>query len=102
MKTYTLKTAGEVLAVDPTTVQALIDDLTIPAAKFGRAWVILEDDLYAYVRRRIDEQTAERVEAAAMGVKRRQRTEASATTRYRRRLMPDLDAHLMANDMVAQ
>lgn len=101
MKTHTIETAAALLATDTTTVQALIHDGKIPAAKIGRAWVMLEDDLDDYLRQRIREQTAERIEANAMGVKRRQRTEASATTRYRRRALPDLDAHLRASDLVA-
>ena len=90
MKTHTLETAAELLATDPTTVRALIEDGIIPAAKIGRAWVMIEDDIAEYLRQRIREQTAERIEVAASGNKRRQRTEASQTTRYRKRALPDL------------
>lgn len=101
MKTHTIETAAALLATDTTTVLALIADGKLPAAKIGRAWVMIEDDLDDYLRQRIREQTAERIELAAQGIKRRQRTEASATTKYRRRALPDLEAHLRANDMVA-
>ena len=92
MKTHTLETAAQLLATDPTTVRHLIEDGTIPAAKIGRAWVMIEDDLAEYLRQRIRDQTAERIELASIGAKHRQKTEASKTTRYRGRLLPKLDA----------
>ena len=96
MKTYCIAEAGEFLKTDASTVYALIDAGRLPAAKIGRAYVILEDDLADYLVERIREQTAERVErAAGQGGRTRNKSEASQTTRYRRRklpVLPDLPA----------
>lgn len=90
MKTYTIDDAAKFLATDPTTVRALIDDGKLPAAKIGRAWVMMETDLVDYLTARIREQTAERIERRATGDRIRNKTEASQTTRYRKRVLPVL------------
>lgn len=96
MKTHTVETAAEMLAVDPTTIRALIDDGKLPAAKIGRSYVMLENDLEEYLRQRIREQTAERIERGVSADRRRNATEASKTTRYRRRALPDLAQYEVA------
>lgn len=90
MKTHTVESAAELLATDATTVRALIDEGRIPAAKIGRAWVMMEDDLQDYLTARIREQTAERLERAANGQRIRAQSEVSSTRRYRGRKLPVL------------
>lgn len=60
MKTFDLIECAEFLKVDRTTVLKLAGSGEIPGAKIGRAWVFLEDDVVAFLRRRINEQTAAR------------------------------------------
>lgn len=50
MKTLTLQEAAEVLKLHPVTVAERAADGRIPAAKLGRRWVFIEDDLIDYVR----------------------------------------------------
>ena len=50
MKTLTLQEAAQVLKLHPVTVAERASDGRIPAAKIGRRWVFVEDDLIAYVR----------------------------------------------------
>jgi excisionase family DNA binding protein len=91
MKTYTSDEAAKFLATDVSTVRALIDDGFLPAAKIGRAWVMLESDLVDFLSVRIREQTAERIERAAITDRNRNQSEVSQTRRYRgRRRLPEL------------
>lgn len=63
--TPTLNTieAAELLKVHPKTVEELIHSGAIPAAKIGRAWVMLTADVLAFVEREIVKQTAARLRA---------------------------------------
>ena len=52
--------AAERMCVHANTVLKLIADGEIPAAKIGRAWVMLESDVMNYIEQQIVRQTAER------------------------------------------
>ena len=60
MKTFDLIECAEFLKIDRTTLLKLAGKGEIPGAKIGRAWVFLEDDVVAYLRRQINEQTVAR------------------------------------------
>jgi excisionase family DNA binding protein len=62
MKTFDLFECADFLKVDRNTVLKLAGTGEIPGAKIGRAWVFLEDDVVAFLRKRIGEQTAERIQ----------------------------------------
>lgn len=59
--TLNIKTAAEVLQVHPNTVEKLIASCQIPAARVGRAYVILTKDVMAYIENQVCRQTAERM-----------------------------------------
>lgn len=60
MKTLTLKEAADVLKVHENMVMEWASQGIIPGAKLGRAWVFIDEDLIAFVRRKIKDQTATR------------------------------------------
>jgi excisionase family DNA binding protein len=60
MKTFSTETAADFLNIHPTTLIELTSKGDIPAAKIGRAYVYLEDDLVGYVRAKVKEQTEAR------------------------------------------
>lgn len=66
MSTVTVNTSGaaEILRVHPKTVEDLIKDGSIPAAKVGRSWVMMTRDVLAYAEKAITEQTAKRLGVA--------------------------------------
>lgn len=59
--TVGIKGAADILHIHPNTVVDLIMNGQIPAAKVGRAWVMMTRDVLAYVERLIIAQTAERL-----------------------------------------
>lgn len=59
--TLNVKTAAEVLQVHPNTVEKLIGSCQLPAARVGRAYVILTKDVMAYIENQVCRQTAERM-----------------------------------------
>lgn len=59
--TLNVKTAAEVLQVHPNTVEKLIASCDLPAARVGRAYVILTKDVMAYIENQVCRQTAERM-----------------------------------------
>ena len=61
MKTVDLKGAAEILKVHPKTVSDLIASGAIPAARIGRAYVMLEKDVLDFVEQAIVRQTAVRM-----------------------------------------
>lgn len=63
--TLNIKTAAEVLQVHPKTVEDLIRSCALPAAKVGRAYVILTKDVMAYIENQVCRQTAERMRGAS-------------------------------------
>jgi excisionase family DNA binding protein len=61
MKTLDLQEAAAMLKVHENTVLELVGSGEVPGAKIGRAWVFLDEDLLAYVRKQINQQSANRV-----------------------------------------
>lgn len=59
--TVDLPGAAELLKVHPKTVSDLIAQGAIPAAKVGRAYVMMTKDVLAYVESSIVRQTAQRM-----------------------------------------
>lgn len=59
--TVDLKGAADMLKVHPQTALELIQSGAIPAAKIGRAYVMLTKDVLTYIENRIVAQTAERM-----------------------------------------
>lgn len=74
MDTLNVKQAAEVLKVHPNTVERLINDGTIPAAKIGRAWVMLKAHVMAYLEDQVMKQTAARRGVPLSSITRRKRT----------------------------
>lgn len=70
--------AAEILCVHPKTVEDLIRDGRIPAAKVGRSWVMMTRDVLAYAEKAITEQTAKRLGVARQISPKRVRKIASA------------------------
>lgn len=60
MDTLNIAQAAEVLKVHPKTVEDLIRDGAIPAAKIGRAWVMMTAHVMKYLENEIIQQTAAR------------------------------------------
>lgn len=50
MKTLTLKEAADVLRVHPMTLRREAAEGRVPAARAGRAWIFLEEDLLDWIR----------------------------------------------------
>ena len=63
MDTLNVTQAADLLQVHPNTVFKLVEAGAIPAAKVGRAYVMLHRDVLAYVENQIIRQTAERMGA---------------------------------------
>lgn len=61
MSTETIQTAAGLLKVHPKTVLDMISSCELPAAKVGRAYVILTSDVMAYIERAVVQQTAKRM-----------------------------------------
>lgn len=61
--TVDITEAADILKVHPNTVQDLISKGFLPAAKIGRAYVILVRDLVAYIEAQVVHQTAIRMGA---------------------------------------
>jgi excisionase family DNA binding protein len=73
MSTLTVETAAERMGVSTKTVWGLISNGTIPAAKIGRAYIMLERDVMAYIEAQIVKQTAERMGMEAGPIRRPRR-----------------------------
>lgn len=61
MTTCNIAGAARLLKVHEETVAEMIRECKIPAAKVGRAWVMLERDVLDYIEQQIRRQTAERL-----------------------------------------
>ena len=61
MSTETIQTAAGLLKVHPKTVLDMISSCELPAAKVGRAYVILTSDVMGYIERAVVQQTAKRM-----------------------------------------
>ena len=59
--------AADVLKIHPKTVKDLIASGAIPAAKIGRAYVMLTRDVMHYIDNMISQQTAQRMGASQRG-----------------------------------
>ena len=59
--TVDITSAADMLRTHPRTVMDLIHSGTLPAAKVGRAWVMMTHDVLAYLDRQITQQTASRM-----------------------------------------
>ena len=60
--TVTLEQAAELMNVHTkTVVDDYINTCRLPAAKLGRGWVMLTEDVLSLIRQRIAQQTAERM-----------------------------------------
>jgi len=59
--TVNITEAAEILKVHPNRLYELIDAGDIPAARIGRAWVMMRDDVLKYVRQRIAHETKTRL-----------------------------------------
>jgi len=60
MSTLDLRGAAALMNVHPRTVEAMARDGRLPAAKIGRAYVLMERDVLAFIERQIASQTATR------------------------------------------
>jgi len=58
MSTLDLRGAAALMNVHPRTVEAMARDGRLPAAKIGRAYVLMERDVLGYLERQISTQTA--------------------------------------------
>lgn len=61
MSTVSIKEAAELMVVHPKTVLDLIAQGVLPAARIGRAFVLMKHDVVNYVEAQIVRQTAERM-----------------------------------------
>jgi len=64
MRTFDLIECAEFLKVDRNTAMKLAGTGELPGAKIGRAWVFLEDDVVAFLRKRTQEQSLARLQGA--------------------------------------
>lgn len=61
MSTVDITGAAKLLQVHPQTVLNMIGDGVLPAAKIGRAYVLLEKDIMSHIEAMIVRQTAQRM-----------------------------------------
>lgn len=90
MNTLDLDEAAEYLKISSDTMRDLADSGEIPGAKVGKQWVFSEDDLAAYLRVVIKNQTAARRNAAESGKRQYVKTQATRVRENARRLPPEL------------
>lgn len=68
MKTHTLESAAEFMGCSKDALMDLANIGAVPAAKIaGRSWVFIEDDLVAYLKEQVRQQTEERRNAFLAG-----------------------------------
>lgn len=72
--TVDLQEAAKLMVVHPKTVLDLIKQGVLPAARIGRAFVLMRQDVIDYVEAQIIKQTAERMGGTTLPKSRRQRT----------------------------
>jgi excisionase family DNA binding protein len=60
-QTVNVKGAADLLKVHPKTVEDLIRSCALPAAKVGRAYVVMTKDVMDYLENQIIRQTAQRM-----------------------------------------
>ncbi len=71
MSTLDLRGAAALMNVHPRTVEAMARDGRLPAAKIGRAYVLLARDVLAFVEQQIASQTATRGKGTSAHLARR-------------------------------
>lgn len=67
METMNVQQAADFLKISDTSVERMAGEGIIKGAKVGKQWVFFKDDLADYLRRVIDEQTAQRRDLLAQG-----------------------------------
>jgi len=67
MTTLDLQGAASLMKIHPVTLGRMINDGQIPAARIGRAYVLMERDVLGYIERQISAQTAGRGEGKPRG-----------------------------------
>jgi excisionase family DNA binding protein len=87
MKTYSFVEATKVLNTSESTLNELLVNGVIPAAKIGMGWCIPEENLDAYLRSEVERQTVERLDCLKRGVK----PHATTARGSRRTFKPDLE-----------
>lgn len=85
MKTLNVAEAAAFMKIAVTSMEELAMDGTVPAAKIGRSWVFIEDQLAEYLMKQIADQTAERRDLLYQGMPTKVKTAIS-----RRRERPKL------------
>lgn len=66
MTTLSIPEAAALMKIHPETVKVYIRRGILPAAKIGRAYVLLEDDVSAFIKKQIKNQTEDRIELLAL------------------------------------
>ena len=61
MSTLSVTEAAEMMKVHTCTVESLIHSCVLPAAKIGRAYVMMERDVLSYIEQQVIQQTSERM-----------------------------------------
>ena len=79
--TLGLRDAAHMMRVHPKTVQDLISRGVLPAARVGRAYVLMSKDVLAHIEHEIIAQTAERVRIPGRRQKRYQSASAKSLPR---------------------
>lgn len=72
--TVNIDEAAALLKVHPETALKIIQAGDIPAAKVGRAWVMMTKDVLSYIQKQIIEQTGERLSASGTAGRRSARS----------------------------
>jgi excisionase family DNA binding protein len=62
MTTLDLQGAASLMKIHPVTLGRMINDGKIPAARIGRAYVLMERDVLGYIERQITGQTSQKRE----------------------------------------
>lgn len=62
MTTLDLQGAASLMKIHPVTLGRMINDGKIPSARIGRAYVLMERDVLAYIEAQITSQTAQKRE----------------------------------------
>ena len=60
MSTLSVTEAAEMMKVHTSTVESLIHSCIIPAARIGRAYVMMERDVLNYIEQQVIQQTSQR------------------------------------------
>jgi excisionase family DNA binding protein len=69
-ETVRAEEAAQLMGVHPETLKKMCIDGAIPAAKIGKAWVIMRRDVLAFVERQVIEQTKRRRGGSGRNVRR--------------------------------